>query len=423
MLTRLICRCYTILSDRISKLKLNPRGFAICTFAFLFSWNAKAQTPYFDHLLPYESRLESFQPLDLLGSLSDIAYYQLATTAPKHRNRLIQSIEIRWEHQTRWVQFIIVNGRYQGMVSDVLNGKDSLVIGYDALGREKSFKRYRYTSNSTNPWLYSDCTFTYQNEVRVKAEEWQYQKTSNVSDTLKLFRSKTFHHINGVLDSSVITGFPVRDYQMNYYYDPGTLQIDSTILQYTDGLGRVLKRKQNFTYNQQRQLISDGFDFNGEMDGTQFFYDAQGLIDSAVYIQQVQAGSWRKEKSIKFSYDRFGNYKSLQYTSLWDRGSAQDKEEAELIFHYYPLPLSTNEFNLEFRCFPNPSKGLINLQFSAPLNGMSIKVVDPIGKVHFANDIKQSGPQALKINLQSGFYYLLMESPDYGLISESILVE
>lgn len=74
--------------------------------------------------------------------------------------------------------------------------------------------------------------------------------------------------------------------------------------------------------------------------------------------------------------------------------------------------LSTEGFNtLDFTLFPNPTTGIINIEFNSAESNTTLQIIDVVGKIVMAEEFNYSGLKSIDVsNLPSGTYILYMKT-------------
>jgi len=71
--------------------------------------------------------------------------------------------------------------------------------------------------------------------------------------------------------------------------------------------------------------------------------------------------------------------------------------------------------NTHFDLFPNPTKGIVNINISEMMKDSKIQMVDVLGQVVFRTRISIAGNHQLDLNhLSSGQYIIIMSNENYS---------
>lgn len=116
------------------------------------------------------------------------------------------------------------------------------------------------------------------------------------------------------------------------------------------------------------------------------------------YIWLASDGSTSDPESLEegeysvFATDENGCYDSTSVTVLWNT-----------VFE---------QFSSDFKVFPNPTSGLIQIQVSTDMGAYSFEIIDSVGRVvyNYSKSNSQNGIEINLENLDNGHYYLVLNS-------------
>ncbi|MBN2214363.1 MAG: metallophosphoesterase [Bacteroidales bacterium] len=113
-----------------------------------------------------------------------------------------------------------------------------------------------------------------------------------------------------------------------------------------------------------------------------------------------------------------------------DRYGGEDSSMIRLVYHPEPTALVSNRLIHDMKIFPNPSSGLINIQFRTVTDvSFGICLADQAGRIiHQSVNLKAiRGYNHYEIKtegiISKGFYYMILYTDDKQLLSKGILIE